>query len=584
VARAEFLPGAGMLSWPNIPTFQGMGPDSPLFKLPMPQSRSPLAAALAAALVAVGALSPSAPAQFVELEPFLGAADGLVTPVAMEAPPGETNRLFIAEVHTGRVKVVVNGQVLPQPFLNISSELSIGGERGLFDLAFHPAFASNRKVYISYTNNVGASIVAEYRASTSNPNVADVSTKRVIFGPLTQPSDSHNGGCIEFGPDGMLYVSLGDGGFSFQGDMPNNAQRLDSLLGKILRLDVDKPAPHVPSNNPFLSTPGAQPLIWHYGLRNPWRFSFDREIGDLWISDVGQFTREEINFQPVNHPGGLNFGWRCMEGSLCTGYSPCPCPLTTATLPFHEYGHGSPDFSQFIGCSITGGYVYRGSDMPLLAGRYFFADFCTNKLWSVRRLPNGSKDLIEHSADIASAGLGNTTSFAQDGRGELYILDTFQNRILRIDQRAQGVPGAAVPYGCGVNAPGTLSVNGGSPDLGKKVFLALGAPPGGFTPGSPTAFMIAGSPDSGFPCGTLLPTFGSLPTLPGELLLDIGASLLAITPGSAWQNSTSPPIFTLSIPLEPSLYLVPVFTQAFTYDIGKSNPVLSQGLMLILGS
>lgn len=538
-----------------------------------------------AAALAVLALAPApAVAQFLELQSFLGPADGLVTPVAMEAPPGETNRLFVAELQTGRVKVVVDGNVLTQPFLDISAELSIGGERGLFDVAFHPNYAANRQFYISYTNSQGASIVAEYKALTSNPNRADVASKRVVLGPIAQPGDSHNGGAIEFGPDGMLYVSLGDGGFTFEGDMPNNAQRLDSLLGKILRLDVNKPAPHVPSGNPFLSTPGAQPLIWHYGLRNPWRISFDSELGDLWISDVGQFEREEINFQAAGHPGGLNFGWRCMEGSLCTGYGACPCPLSTATLPFHEYGHFSSDFSQFIGCSITGGYVYRGSDMPLFLGRYFFADFCTNKMWSVRRLPGGGKDLIEHSADIASAGLGNTTSFARDGRGELYVLDTFRDRILRVDQRPLAVPGAVVPFGCGVNAPNTLTVDGGAPDLGKKLYLRLNAPSGGFSLGSPNALLLAASADANYPCGTLLPSFGSSPLLAGELLVDLGAGLLSVSQGAPWQGTANPTIFTLSVPPEPSLYLLPLFVQGFTYDIPAGNPVLSEGLLLVLGA
>ena len=538
-----------------------------------------------AAYLAALSLAPApAAAQFLELQSFLGPADGLVTPVAMEAPPQETNRLFIAELQTGRVKVVVDGTVLAQPFLDISAELSIGAERGLFDVAFHPNYANNRQFYISYTNSQGASVVAEYRALASNPNRADVASKRIVLGPIPQPGDSHNGGAIEFGPDGMLYVSLGDGGFSFVGDMPNNAQRLDSLLGKILRLNVDIPAPHVPAGNPFVSTPGAQPLIWHYGLRNPWRMSFDRELGDFWISDVGQFTREEINFQPAGHPGGLNFGWRCMEGTICTGYSACPCPLSTATLPFHDYGHGSPDFTQFIGCSITGGYVYRGSDMPLFVGRYFFADFCTNKLWSIRRLPGGGKDLLEHSADITSAGLGNVTSFAQDGRGELFVLDTFQNRILRLDQRPLGVPGAVVPIGCGVNPPGTLTVDGGAPDLGKKLYLRLNAPAGGFSVGSPNALIVASSADTNFPCGTLLPSFGSSPFSAGELLVDLGVGLLNVSPVQPWQGSSSPTIFTLSVPPQPSLYLLPLFVQGFTYDIPAANPVLSEGLLVILGA
>ena len=256
----------------------------------------------------------------------------------------------------GRIRIISGGNLRAEPFLDISSlVLSRGSEQGLFAIAFHPDYRTNGIFFVHYSDQVGDTVIARYRVS-SDPNRADPASGTKILG-VDQPASNHNGGQIAFGPDGYLYIGLGDGGGA--GDPQGNGQNRASLLGKILRLDVDRGEPYaIPSDNPFRTTAGARPEIWALGLRNPWRFSFDRTTGDLFIADVGQGVVEEVDFQPATSKGGENYGWNSMEGSRC--YKPATgCNRNGLVLPVAEYDHD-------LGCSITGGFRYRGQTVPSL--------------------------------------------------------------------------------------------------------------------------------------------------------------------------------------------------------------------------
>ena len=282
------------------------------------------------------------------------------------------SRLFIAQ-QTGRIAIYDGTRVLPQPFLDVSSLISTNGEeRGLLGLAFSPHYRDDGSFYIDYTNTAGDTVVARYHVSASDPNVADRASAQVIL-TVAQPYPNHNGGELQFGPDGYLYIAMGDGGSG--GDPENRAQTLSTLLGKILRIDVANAATYrIPPTNPFANRAGAAPEIWAWGVRNPWRFSFDRLTGDLWIADVGQDNYEEVDFQPASSTGGENYGWHRMEGFHC--YNPSTnCNDGTLTLPVLEYSHADGS------CSITGGYRYRGALFSRLYGTYFYGDFCTGKIW-----------------------------------------------------------------------------------------------------------------------------------------------------------------------------------------------------------
>ncbi len=295
------------------------------------------------------------------------------------------SRLFVT-IQNGRVRILSGGQVLPMPFLDVSGLINTNGsERGLLCVAFHPRYAENGFLFIYYNNGAGDVEIARYRRSPSDPNQADPSS-RIVLLTIPHPTNSnHNGGQLQFGPDGYLYMGTGDGGSA--NDPPCNAQRDEVLLGKLLRIDVDQnvnspPFYGIPPDNPFAAPGGARDEIWAKGLRNPWRFSFDRVTGDLWIGDVGQDQREEIDFQPHSSHGGENYGWKLMEGTRCAdgGSSGCPsgvppCNASVFVRPRYEYNHSQ-------GCSVTGGYVYRGTLVPALAGHYVYGDFCSGRLWA----------------------------------------------------------------------------------------------------------------------------------------------------------------------------------------------------------
>jgi len=346
---------------------------------------------------------------------FQQVATGLASPVFVTNAGDGTGRLFILE-KPGRIRIVKNGSLLTTPFLNISSKVrSTGGEQGLLGLAFHPSYGSNGYFYVAYTaprpnDSVGSILTLErYSVSAINPDVADQNSGGVVLTIQHPSQNNHNGGMLAFGPDGYLYWSAGDGGSG--GDPPNNAQTKTVLLGKILRLDVDSGSPYaVPPTNPFFSSGNANSmLIWAWGLRNPWRYSFDRLTGDLYIGDVGQNLYEEVDFQPAGDLGGENYGWRLMEGLHCYDPSTNCDPGNATTHPVVEYPH-NPE------CSITGGYVYRGSNFPSLVGRYFYGDYCSGKVWG---LHNDGGWIVEQLVDTPYS----ISSFGQDESGDLYLVD-----------------------------------------------------------------------------------------------------------------------------------------------------------------
>ncbi len=328
---------------------------------------------------------------------------GLDQPIGL-ANAGD-NRLFIV-LQRGQIVIWDGNQVLPTPFLDVRSIVSCCGERGLLDVAFHPHYADNGLFFVYYTDPSGNLNLVRYRVQSGNPNQADLGTATPILKVAHPNFDNHNGGNLAFGPDGYLYIGIGDGGSG--GDPNNNAQNLSRLLGKILRLDVDGGLPYaIPPDNPFRNQQNALPEIWDYGLRNPWRFTFDRETGDMLIGDVGQDRYEEVDFEPASSIGGVDYGWRKMEGMHC--FNPSNCSVGQSRLPILEYDHGSNN------CSITGGYRYRGTRYPNMRGIYFYGDYCTGRIWGA------SEDGGVWSTKLyLTTGL-NISTFGEDQAGELYV-------------------------------------------------------------------------------------------------------------------------------------------------------------------
>lgn len=331
-------------------------------------------------------------------------------PVQVTHAGDGSGRLFVVQ-QDGKVMIIKNGQLLATPFLDVSNLVILGGERGLLGLAFHPDFPTTPYFYLNYTRTSdGATVIARYSLSL-DPDQADASSAYILL-TIAQPYSNHNGGQLLFSPvDGYLYIGMGDGGSG--GDPQNRAQNLDTLLGKMLRLDVDSASPYaIPADNPYVNLPGLDE-IWASGLRNPWRFSFDRLTGDLYIADVGQGAWEEVDFQAASTPGGLNFGWRCREGRHDYNFEPSCQPLTLIE-PVAEYDHS-------LGCSITGGFVYRGHQYPNLTGRYFFGDYCSGRIWSIYQT---STDPIAFSTpEMLLISSRNISSFGEDEAGELYVVD-----------------------------------------------------------------------------------------------------------------------------------------------------------------
>ena len=347
-------------------------------------------------------------------------AQGLSAPTDIQHSGDGSGRLFIVE-QRGLIKILRSGTVLTTPFLDIRNRVSQSGdERGLLGLAFPPSFAQSGRFYVNYTNAAGNTVISQFVAAG---DAAD-SSSEVILLTINQPFSNHNGGQLRFGPDRFLYIGMGDGGSS--GDPQNQAQNMNSLLGKVLRIDVETQPGTVliPSSNPFVGQPNVRGEIWAYGLRNPWRFSFDRGTHDLFIADVGQGTYEEINYQPASSRGGENYGWRQMEGLHCFVAG---CSFDGKVLPVAEYSHTGG------ACSVTGGFVYRGSGWPILQGTYFYADYCSGRVWGLTKSGQSWSSRI-----LIDSGVRPTT-FGEDEPGELFMAAD-NGRIYRVDLALNAPP------------------------------------------------------------------------------------------------------------------------------------------------
>jgi glucose/arabinose dehydrogenase len=345
-------------------------------------------------------------------------ASGFSSPIGVTGAGDGRRWLYVVE-QDGRIVLLRDGR--RSQFLDVSDRTEGGGEQGLLGLAFHPGYESNGRLYVNYTDLQGDTVVAEYRRSRRSYARARRGSERVLL-RVDQPFANHNGGGLAFGPDGMLYIALGDGGSA--GDPQGSGQRKDTLLGKVLRVDVGGDPYGVPDDNPFAGRPDARGEIWAYGLRNPWRFSFDRATGDMWIGDVGQGQWEEVNREPAGSPGGLNYGWNVKEGRACYPAGE-QCEVTGEVLedmtdPLAVYSHDH-------GCSVTGGYVYRGRAFAGLRGNYFFGDYCSGTLWAVAAGGPARQEpvkLLETDLSISS--------FGEDDRGEIFVTDLAGGRLYRL--------------------------------------------------------------------------------------------------------------------------------------------------------
>ncbi|MDQ6690684.1 MAG: PQQ-dependent sugar dehydrogenase [Gemmatimonadota bacterium] len=352
------------------------------------------------------------PGLSLKLTPFV--TTGLTSPVFLTQPLSD-GRIFVVE-QAGKIRVVRDGVLQATPFLDITTRVLSGGERGLFSAAFHPQYATNHFFYVYFTTQPNGDIRIE-RFTATTADVADPATTKLILTVPHSTQSNHNGGLVSFGPDGMLYAGLGDGGGG--GDPAGNAQNYNALLGSLLRLDVDRGDPYlIPPDNPFVNQPNRRGEVWAKGLRNPWRYAFDPSTGLLFIADVGQNTREEVDVA-VASVGGLNYGWNVMEGTSCYGAS--SCKQTGFTAPVLDYGRAGG------ACSITGGYVYRGSAIPDIRGHYFYSDWCAGFLRSFRYSNGSAVDQKDWGVTSPSV-----TSFGVDIAGELYIMSG--NNVLRLAQ------------------------------------------------------------------------------------------------------------------------------------------------------
>lgn len=355
-------------------------------------------------------------------------ASGLDQPLFLGSAPGDSERLYVIERARARIILFKNGQRVAKPFLNLSDRVGAAQpEQGLLGFAFHPNYPEKRFIFVNYTDVNGDTVIERFRVRKHLDKARRDKSKPILA--YDQTGNNHNGGMLIFGPnDKYLYIASGDGGGS--NDPFGHGQRLDTLLGKILRINIraGKGVPYkIPPDNPFVNDPNALDEIWSYGLRNPWRMSFDRETGDLYIGDVGQGAREEIDFQPASSMGGENYGWVVAEGFSCLGGTGTCGTNPGFTPPIHDYPRD-------VGRSVTGGYVYRGSAMPCLQGTYFFGDYSLGRVWSFRYDGATISEFTERTAELDPPGpntLGNVASFGEDANGELYIV-TYGGAIYKI--------------------------------------------------------------------------------------------------------------------------------------------------------
>ena len=350
-------------------------------------------------------------------------ASGLKNPVDI-ANAGDS-RLFVVE-QQGQIEILNSGgSTNKQPFLNIADRVIYGGERGLLGVAFHPDFKNNGLFFVNYIGFGDSTHISRFKVNDDNPNIADPSSEVKVLS-IAQPYTNHNGGSLKFGSDGYLYIGMGDGGSG--GDPENRAQNPMSFLGKMLRIDVDHGNPYsIPATNPFKSNSSTLPEIWASGLRNPWKFSFDKQTGNLWIADVGQNAWEEIDLQSASSKGGENYGWRCYEGNH--SYNSSGCSSTEMyTFPVYEYAHGNE-------CSVTGGYVYRGKPDSPFFGHYFFADYCSDRIFTLH-LESGNWV----KEDFGKFPGNNFSSFGEDSQGQLYIAGVVSGKIFRISDQTTSSP------------------------------------------------------------------------------------------------------------------------------------------------
>lgn len=380
--------------------------------------RTPYVLALAALFLLVGCIFPSSRPVTASTIALERVGPTFSQPLLVVATPAHPDALFVVE-KIGRIQVLMAGELQSEPLLDIRGQVSSGFEQGLLGLAFHPDFAANGLFYINYTDLAGNTQIVRYQAAPGTLT-ADPATATTLLS-IEQPAANHNGGMLAFGPDGYLYIATGDGGRA--GDPWGNAQNRGTLLGKLLRIDVDTGTPYaVPPTNPFVDDSSARPEIWAFGLRNPWRFSFDRQTEDLYIADVGQNAWEEVNFEPAGHPGGRNYGWNTMEGTHCYPES-ANCNRDGLVLPVIEYSHQATG-----GCSITGGYVYRGKALSSLYGHYIFGDYCSGEIWAATP---GANDSLGNMTSLLRTDL-QISSFGEDNDGELYVTDIRGGGVYRI--------------------------------------------------------------------------------------------------------------------------------------------------------
>jgi glucose/arabinose dehydrogenase len=353
------------------------------------------------------------------LTPF---AEGFSSPVTITH--ADDSRLFVVNQPGTVFMVDSSGIVNPEPFLNITDRVTFGGEQGLLGLAFHPDYKNNGYFYVNYTGVGDSTHISRFTMLAGHPEKADPNSEKKIL-TIPQPYKNHNGGEVVFGPDGYLYIGMGDGGSG--GDPEKRAQNPAELLGKILRIDVSHGDPYtIPESNPFYATDFARKEIWALGLRNPWRFSFDRKTGDLWIADVGQNLVEEINFRPAGSKGGENYGWRCYEGNHLFDTTGC-VSSDSLIFPVYTYPHGSE-------CSITGGFVYRGDSLSPYYGKYFFADYCSDRIWTLHKETTGW--VREDFGRFAGSGF---STFGEDMYGNLYVAGNSSGIIYRVSNHATGI-------------------------------------------------------------------------------------------------------------------------------------------------